>query len=424
MQLQFKKLKNSLGSLLIHNPDSPSVTVMVMVSVGSRHETDKMAGIAHFVEHTIFKGTKKRPTSKQIGMEIELLGGNSNAFTSNDYTGYYIKVPSGKQQQALEILSDMVKNSLFVTAEIEKERRVIIEEIKMYEDMARSKVGDIFMHDVYLKHPMSREITGSVESLNGLNRQDLENFVRDNYTGSNMLISIAGNLERPTMEKLVEDSFGSLPTGLKAPFKKVTQHSLGGKINFTNKKLEQTHLVFGGFGYPRKNDKRYAYQVGNAILSYGFGSRLFQVLRDELGLAYYVDSSIPAYSDHGLFKIAMGVDSKRVGVAVNAALKQLSCLKTGDFSDEEFERARNFLIGSLITQLETSEDLGSWFGSQKLLRDELVSGEETIKRITNVTREEVLATWSPLLKPGNLHFTILGPKQFYKNDIDPSLIGS
>jgi predicted Zn-dependent peptidase len=397
---------------------------MVMVSVGSRHETDKIAGIAHFVEHTIFKGTSKRPTSKQIGMEIELLGGNSNAFTSNDYTGYYIKAPAGKQKEALEILSDMLKNSLFAKAEIEKERRVIIEEIKMYEDIARSKVDDIFMHDVYRSHPMAREITGSVASLNGLNREDLEDFVKQNYTGSNMLISIAGNLELETMEKLVEEYFGKLPQGIKAPFEKVSKHALSGKVNFVNKKLEQTHLIFGGFGYPRKNDKRYAYQVGNAILSYGFGSRLFQVLRDELGLAYYVDSGIPAFSDHGLFKIAMGVDSKRVGIAVNSALKELSSLKTGDFSKQEFERAKNFLIGSLITQLETSEDLGSWFGSQKLLRDELVTGEETIKRITKVTKDEVLAAWAPLLTPQNLHFSLLGPKQFYKNEIDASLIGS
>ena len=381
-----RKFQNKLDTVLVENPTLQSVTILVLVGVGSRYESVERAGLAHFLEHVFFKGTAKRPSSKHIGMEIELLGGTTNAFTNYDYTGYYIKVPSHNFEKAVEILSDMINNSLFDEKEIEKERGVIIEEIRMYEDIPRAKVDDVFMTDVFGKHPLGREITGSVESVSSFRRKDFVEFVEENYNGSNMLVSIGGDINSESAFEIVKQHFSGLPEGKKATFAKTAPHKLGGKIHFKDRKLEQSHIIFGGFGHPRASEHRYGYKVGNALLGYGFGSRLFLVIREKLGLAYYVGSDIPVFSEVGLFKVDMGVQNGKVGLAVNATLQELAALKKGKFSDMELERAKNILIGSMTTHLEGSDDLASWYGQHKLLRNELANAEETIAKIRKVTR--------------------------------------
>ncbi|MFQ5492598.1 MAG: M16 family metallopeptidase [Candidatus Dojkabacteria bacterium] len=410
MRIEKKTLKNNLRALLVHDVNSPSVTILALVGIGSRYENKNASGLAHFVEHTIFKGTSKRPTSRKIGMDIELLGGTSNAFTSYDYTGYYIKVPKHNAMQAFEILTDMVKNSLFAETEIEKERGVISEEIRMYEDIPRAKIRQIFNSTLFRDNPLGRDIAGSIKSVAGLKRETFLEFVEENYTGENLLLSLGGGFDITEVESFINDNYGDLSAGKKATFEKMSRVKLKKKVKFTTKKLEQTHIVMGGFGYQRNFEKRFAYQVGNAMLSSGFGSRLFQVLRDELGLAYYVSSAISSFADIGRFTISMGVDNSKAVKAINAVINELNNLKSGNFSGEELKRAKNFLIGSLTTQLETSDDVASWYGLMALLKEEFLTSDEIIKKIAKVSQDEVIEVWREVLNNDNLLITGLGPK--------------
>lgn len=411
MKIRTGSLKNQLRYLLTENKNSPSVTVMVLVGVGSRYETDRQAGLAHFIEHTVFKGTAKRPNSEIISNEIESLGGHTNAFTSQDYTGYYIKVPAINFRNSFLILSDFVLNPLFEEAELNKERGVILEEIRMYEDIPRSKVDDLFMRNMFGSHPLGREITGSVESVSALKRNDFIKFKQQFYTGCNMVVSISGNFNQSEAIDLITENFSALHRGERAIFKKLIEKRPQKHTEFVQKKLEQTHLVFGGFGYERDNEQRFPYQLGNAILGSGFGSRLFKVIRDKLGLAYYANSSLSPFKETGIFSIHMGVDNKRVVAAVNAAFAELKAIANGDFSDAELNRAKNYLIGTLTTQIEASDDVALWYGLQLLLRKEMLSAKETIAKIQKVSREDIIKAWQGLTDAGNMQLTTLGPNK-------------
>lgn len=410
MKPDFKITKSGVRTLLVDNNTSPSVAIVVLAGVGSRYETDAEAGIAHFVEHTLFKGSKKYPTSKIIDMEIELLGGTSNAFTSYDYTGYYIKIPKDNFEKSFEILADMINSPLFTESEIEKEKGVICEEIKMYNDLPRSRVSEIFTENLYARHPLGRNIAGTQETVKATSREQLRLFAEKYYTKANLLISIAGNFDKKLAEELCEIHFGSLPQGQTIEPQHFSNHRISKNLVVENKDLEQAHIVMGGYA-PRRNSKnKYALQIGNSILSYGFGSKLFQKIRDELGLAYYIGASISSYADTGRYSIALGTDKKNAKKAIEAILTELESLIKGDFSDKDFERARNYLLGSMTTDLEAAEDIAVWFGLQKLLKDELLSVDEYINRLNSENRNSVIDAWREMLEGKEMLIATLAPE--------------
>lgn len=420
MKLHQKTLSNRMRTMYIVDADSPSVTIMLLVRVGSRFEQDKVAGIAHFIEHTFFKGTTKRPSSKEVAMELELLGGSSNAFTSYGYTGYYVKVPKDNAYQALEILSDMIKHALFAQEEIEKERGVIIEEIRMYEDIPRYKVDALFDELLFKGHPLGRDVAGSIATVSKIQRQDFLDFLASHYHADNMLLSVAGNIHLPKMLKAVKDAFADIKPGKQSNFVKAEKRKLPHQVHVFTKKLEQTHIVMGGFGYQREFSGKYALQVGASILSYGFGSRLFQVIRDQLGLAYYISASTQGYTEIGKYNISMGVDTKKVEVAINSVIKELAELKQGSFSDQELLRAKNYLIGTITTELETSDDLAEWYGLQELLSHKVEGIDTVVRKIRSITRADVVKVWSKILSADNLLISILGPhEKIGKLDVSP-----
>ncbi|MBN1915573.1 insulinase family protein [Candidatus Dojkabacteria bacterium] len=411
MKVSTKRLKNRLKMLTVTDKDSQSATVMVLVRVGSRFESDEYAGLAHFVEHTFFKGTKKRPTSKIIGMEIENLGGTSNAFTSQDYTGYFIKVPKEKFKHAIDILADIIKNSVFEEKEIDKERGVIIEEIRMYEDLPMRKAPELFDQKLYGKHPLGRFITGTIDTVSKMPRKAFQDFVNSYYVGENVMVVVAGGIEPGESEEQIGELFGELAAGKYAECEMYETRKVESELFIFNKEVEQTHLVLGGFGVSRKDKERFAAQVGNAILSEGFGSRLFQVIRDQLGLAYYVYSHIEMLDETGSYLVGLGVDNKRVEAAVEAVVKELGVLRSGNFGEDELERAKNYLVGNLVTGLETTDDMALWHGIQELLTEEVISIEEAKTKILSVTKEEVVNVWEKLLNKDNLLLVGISPRK-------------
>lgn len=410
MDLTRKTLESGLRLVNVKVPDLQTVTVMCLVGVGSRFEKDSERGLAHFVEHTIFKGTKSRPSANQIALEIELLGGSTNAFTSYDYTGYFIKAPRENFSASYEILADMVQNSLFAEPEIDRERGVISEEIRMYEDRPPSKVSQLWQQNYFEGNALGLDIIGTQDSIAAMRPEQFRKFIEKHYYPENMVIVTAGQVSTAEATELATEYYQNLPTKQTASeFSEVEGSYTGDReLEFT-KPVEQAHVIIGGRGFPRQFERRYELQVANALLGNGFGSRLFQVIREELGLAYYVYSRLSGFADTGTFNIGMGVDPKRRRQAIDRTQAELAKLAAGEFSDSELDRARNILLGNLTTELEASDELASFFGIQELLQTDDLTLAELRSRIANVSRQDVQQIYAELFDPEQYLVCSLGP---------------
>lgn len=414
MEITTKKHESGLTSLHVYSEDTQAVTIMFMVGTGSRYEQYSNRGIAHFVEHTLFKGTEKRPDPKQIGMEIESLGGSTNAFTSFDYTGYFIKSPALNFAENFEILADMFYNSTFQTKEIDKEKGVIVEEIRMYEDKPTSKIYEEWIANFYQDNDLGKPIIGSEESVKNMSREHFVDFRKKHYFPENTLVVIAGNVSAEEVDQKIAKFCGSdaqLITKPEEPlgFKDFEfQASPNRKSQFRiHKDVEQSHVVMGGNGISRNDDKIFVQKVLMTLLGNGFGSRLFQVIRDDLGLAYYVHAGVNSYHETGHYVVRMGVDSQREEEAIAAVIKEFENIKQGKFTKQEFERAKNYILGNLLTDLETSEDVAMFYGMQELLKTKRYTIEETKKEIMAVTLEDIHELAQQYFQPENIFTGII-----------------
>lgn len=417
MQITKKTFSNGLRALHVASTDAQSVTIMFLVAVGARYEQENEAGLAHFVEHTLFKGTTRRPSSKQLSMEIESLGANTNAFTSYEYTGYYIKTPAENFVPAFDILADLFQHPLFEEKELALEGGVIVEEIRMYEDRPTAKVAQEWNRNFFGSNNLAKDLAGTIESVKGMKKEQFQNFVAKHYNAENTLLVVAGNVDWSNVEAQVEQLCLSIPSRSEKqlPASEYTKFSedqaQGKKIKlFIEKDLEQAHIVLGGTSLNNDDPKRFALQMANTILGSGFGSKLIQLLREELGLAYYVYSHISGYRDTGVYQIGMGVDQNRVNEVLSVVQKLLAEYRAGQFSAEEFTRAKNYLLGSMVTELETSEDIAMYYGMQELLQTDKLDINQVKERIKAVTREDVLAIVNEIYREDNLYQAVLSRK--------------
>ncbi|MBD3280886.1 hypothetical protein GF389_05185 [Candidatus Dojkabacteria bacterium] len=407
-----KTFPNGLRTLTIEDKDSLSTTILFLVNTGSRFESNDEAGIAHFVEHTIFKGTKKRPDVYQIGMEVESLGAKMNAFTSYDYTGYYIKCPKESFKQAFEILSDMFQNSLFMQSDIDKERGVILEEMRMYEDQPMDKVHSVFSELLYGEHPLGRDIIGREETIKSIMADDFKTFLGKYYNVKNTVISVAGGITHQEVSNQIEKHFGNFAKGTENKVDKEFSRDRRKKERLQNlrKPISQSHLILGGFAPSRKEKKKkYIVKVANTLLGRGFSSRLFQEIRERLGLAYYVYSQINKFEEIADFRIAMGVENSNVQNAVDGVIEQLEKVKHGRFSDVELTRAKNYLIGGLSLDLEATNQLASWYGMQFLKENEIVPVEEVKNLIKKVNKDTIVSVCEEIFDHENLYLASVSP---------------
>jgi len=418
MNYRVLSFTNKLKGLIVEDLGSPSVAIMILVRVGARFEQDKVNGIAHFVEHTIFKGTAKRPSSAQIGMEVETLGARMNAFTSQDYTGYYIKAPKEKFSKAIEILADMFHNSLFEAQEIEKERGVILEEKRMYEDQPTDKVVSLFDSKLFKGHELGRDIIGTEKSIGQIKRRDILNFISEHYGGENTIIVVAGAVKQNEIRQEIEKHFSQMLAKKQSSFSKYSKRAVEQEVHHKSKKLNQSHLVLGGFAPSRFDEKRFVFKVANAILGDGFRSRLFQVIRDKLGLAYYVYSSFEQFHEVGALKIGMGVENSKIQEATSAVISELGSIARGDFSEEELVRAQNYLIGLLTTGLETSNDVAIWYGLQLLLNKEILSIDQVKKKILKVKTQDIVDVFGDYINERNLMLAAVTPHKKLAIDLN------
>jgi predicted Zn-dependent peptidase len=388
-------------------PQVRSVTIGVWLTRGSRHESEEQGGIAHFVEHMLFKGTDSR-SAEDIAQAIDSIGGQLDAFTAKEYAGYYIKVLDEHLPLAVELLSDIVMHPAFVEEEVGREKKVILEEIKMVEDTPDDLVHELFTQHFWEGHPLGRPILGSKESVEAFTGRSLREYFDHAYVAPNMIVSAAGNLEHPSVRDLVSRAFATLPkNGESIPQRPPTVKP---SVLLRTKELEQSHICLGTNSYQQNHEDRYVSYILNSVLGGSMSSRLFQNVREKRGLAYSVFSGMSAYRDAGNMTIYAGCAADAVEEVIDLSVEELRGLKRTPVPDDELKRAKDHLKGSLMLSLENTASRMSHLARQEIYFDRHFSLDETLAGVQRVTAADIQRVARDLLSNGSLAVTVLGPK--------------
>ena len=396
-------LDNGLRLITERMPQVRSVTIGVWLMRGSRHETDARSGIAHFVEHMLFKGTDSR-SAEDIAQSIDSIGGQLDAFTAKEYASYYIKVLDEHLPLAVDLLSDIVLRPAFPLEEIEREKKVILEEIKMVEDTPDDLVHELFTQHFWEGHPLGRPILGSKETVESLTWDSLSDYFRGAYVAPNMIISAAGNLDHGQLRDLVSRAFQSVSSNGET----FTQQApkVVPQVITRTKELEQSHVCLGTDSYPQSHEDRYVSYILNTILGGSMSSRLFQNVREKRGLAYSVFSGLSAYRDAGNITIYAGCSNEAVGEVIDLCVEELRQLKREPVPESELRRAQDHLKGSLMLSLENTASRMSHLARQEIYFDRHFGLDETLAGVQRVTVDDVRRVASDLFSNGSLAATV------------------
>ncbi len=384
-------------------------TVLVLVEAGSKYEAKDINGLSHFLEHMCFKGTKKRPRAIDISRELDGIGAEYNAFTSQEWTGYYAKVQAHELDTVIDVLSDMYINPTFEEKEIEKEKGVIIEEINMYEDMPQRRIQEIFMQLMYGDQPAGWDIGGRKEVINAMTRDHFMKYRGEHYLASASMVIVAGAYDPRTIVKKIERAFANIPTGKKSDKVKTSESQKEPQLRVKYKDTDQTHLVIGCRAFDVYDKRRVALGVLSDILGGGMSSRLFQRVREELGAAYYVKADADLFTDHGFFSVSAGVHHPKLDIVIRAILEELHKMTTLLITERELEQAKDHMAGRMVLGLETSDSLAMYYGGQEVLREKIMTPNEYLAKIKAVTREDVMAVAKDIFKNDGLNMAIIGP---------------
>ena len=386
-------------------PHVRSVAIGIWLTRGSRHEPADSMGIAHFVEHMLFKGTPTR-SAEEIAQQVDSIGGQIDAFTSKEYAGYYLKVLDEHLPLAVEILADLISNPLMADDDIEKEKKVILEEIKMVEDTPDDLVHEIFAEGFWSGHPLGRPILGTPASVNALTRDTITNYFANTYVAGNFVVVAVGNLQHDQVQSLLEKALAHIPhTG---PDAEHTPPVVASTIQIRKKDLEQSHVVFGMPALPQHHPERYAGYALNTTLGGSMSSRLFQNVREKRGLAYSVFSGLSSYQDAGALSIYAGCGNDSVAELIDVVVAELRQMKLGGLDSIELRRAKDHLKGSLMLGLESTSSRMSHLARQEMYRDRTDGLDEMLAAIERVSAEDVLKLADRFFATGSLAVTVLG----------------
>jgi predicted Zn-dependent peptidase len=388
-------------------PHVRSVTVGVWLTRGSRHESDAESGVAHFVEHMLFKGTTSR-SAQVIAQTIDSIGGQLDAFTAKEYAGYYIKVLDDHLPIAIDLLSDLIMRPAFSPADIDREQSVILEEIKMVEDAPDDLVHEVFAQQFWSRHPLGRPILGTPETVASFDSDRLRGYFTRTYLAPNLVIAAAGHLEHAALKALVEQAFADVPPGTPAAIDEPPAVTPG--LVVRQKEIEQSHLCLGTPAYPQAHDDRHALYVLNTILGGSMSSRLFQHIREERGLAYAVFSNLTSYSDAGAITIYAGCATEKVHEVVDLTLAELRDLRETIVPADELQRAKDHLKGSLMLSLENTSSRMSQLARQQLYFGRHFTLDELLGAIDGVSGADVRRVAADLFRDGASVATVVGPK--------------
>ncbi len=402
-------LTNGLRILTIPRKDDLATTFLVLVEAGSKYETKEISGLSHFLEHMCFKGTVKRPRAIDIAGELDGLGAECNAFTSQEYTGYFAKVEAHKLDQALDIVSDLYLNPVFDAPEIEKEKGVVIEELNMYEDLPMRKVGDVFMELLYGDQPAGWDIGGTKEVVRSLTKEQLSAYRSAHYVPQATVVVVAGSFDEPSIIKKIEAAFGGIMSGAKSGKSAVTEAQVSPQVFMKKKAVDQTHIMLGCRAFSAFDERRFALEVLSDILGGGMSSRLFQKIREEMGAAYSVRAGADLFTDHGFLAINAGIDQTKIIPVVKAILEEMEVLKNEPVPEVELRRAKNHLVGRIILGLEASDELASFYGAQEIAGEPLMSPQELVEKLEAVTGEDIRAVAQDIFTNDRLNIAVIGP---------------
>jgi predicted Zn-dependent peptidase len=404
---QRNTLDNGLRVLTADLPYAQSVAVIVMLAAGSRYETDETSGIAHFSEHMFFKGTEQRPNAKEIAGAIDAIGGEFNAFTGKEYTVYYVKCAAEHRDVALDVLVDMLRNSLFEAEEIEREKGVIVEEMNMYYDTPRDFIGSVYEHLLWGDQPLGRDIIGSKETVRGATRDTFMGYLDRWYKPSRIVLGVAGRIGDDLLERAQEllGDLSDAETGEPEP----TMPHANGRVRVHTKQSEQAHVSIGVHSLPLDHPDKYALQLLATVLGGGMSSRLFSEVRERRGLAYYVYGLNHSYSDAGTLYSQAGVDITRIDDAVSTIAGELRKVATEPLPAEELQKARNFAKGRFVLQLESPQGLMLFGLRKEVLEREVPDPDEVLRGLDAVTADDVARVASELITAEHLRLAVIGP---------------
>jgi predicted Zn-dependent peptidase len=402
-------LDNGLRLLTASMPQVASTTCFVFYAAGSRYETPETNGIAHFSEHMFFKGTEKRPTARDIGVEIDGIGGEFNAFTGKEYTGYYVKCAAEHRSVALDVLADMLRHSKFAEEEIEREKGVIIEEMNMYFDTPRDFIGGVYDDLLYGDQPLGWDIIGRKETVRGATRETFLDYINRWYKPSRMVVGVAGRLDDDVRAE-VERLFGDLEPGeTEAPARVKVLASKEPRVKVHTKQSDQAHLILGVPSIPLTHPDRYATQVLATVLGGGMSSRLFTEVRERRGLAYYVYGVNHSYTDAGSLYSQAGVDINRIDEAVTTIAAELKRVVDEPVPAEELDKAKNFAKGRFVLQLENPQGLLLFGLRREVLEGHAVEPNEVMAAIDAVTAEDVHRVAQDVIGGHGPNLALIGP---------------
>ncbi len=416
-----QKLSSGLRIIRIPMPGVQSVTTLALVNTGSRYEKPKEEGIAHFFEHLVFKGTANYPDAKTLAAAIDAIGADFNAFTSKEYTGYYVKSAAKHVELALDVVSDMLLQPQLRQEDIDRERGVIVEEINMYHDNPMSFVGQLFDQMFFRGSGLSHDIIGSKKTVEGLNRADFISFLRHWYGLGNMVLVIAGHAKTVQADatlELAKAKFAKEPDSVRPQDKVSIKRwiSSGNPISphtltIEERQTEQAHLVLGWPGIHRRDKDRYALTLLNVIMGGNMSSRLFTEVREKRGLCYYVRSDNDHYHDAGIFGASAGVDPGRIEEALTVIKAEFAALVGGEkpVTAAELAAAKEYIVGSMTLGFEDSRGVAQYFGLKQVLNDQIETPQEVLEKIRAVELEEVQKIARRLIKKQEMRLAVIGP---------------
>ena len=401
-------LDNGLRIITSTMPHTRSVCISIFVGVGSRYEAKQQAGVSHFIEHLLFKGTQKRATARQISEAIEGAGGILNGGTNKELTVYWCKVAQPHFPLALEVLSDMLLHSRFDPADIEKERHVIIEEINASRDSPPQLVDMLIDELLWPNHPLGRDVAGSKESVAAITRDTMLNYLASQYQPKNTVIAIAGDVQHQEMVTAASQALGNWANQRPRSGYSAFKQQPARRLCVETKDTEQAHLCLALPGLPLLHPKRFTLDLLNVILGQGMSSRLFAEIRDKLGLAYSIHSYVEHFLDSGSVTVYAGVEPKNLPVAIKAILEQLSQLKEL-VPASELSKAKELSKGRLLLGMEDSRNVAGWIGGQEILTGRILSVDEVVSIIDAITADQLEQIARELLVGSQLRLAVVGP---------------
>ena len=409
-------LPNGLRIITGSMPEALSATFSIYVGAGSRYEEDDEAGLSHFLEHMLFNGASRRPTARDISLEIDSFGGNHNAATDRELTVYYARVPWWAANTSIDILSDMIDAPMMDPKELEKERLVILEELAGIEDSPPDIAAILSDETLWPGQPLGRNIGGTPEICRKLSHQSVCDYFSSQYVPENIVVSVAGRVEHESIVEEIDRWLGGKKALEPAPYRPVESRNSTPRIQIHEKDSEQAHLCIAFPGFPRGNQDRYSASLFNALLGEGMSSRLFLELREERALVYDVHSWLGEYKDTGSITIYAGCEPESANLVAQLCLEEFEKL-INSIDDDELNKGKQMVKGHILLSSEDSRSVSSWLGAQELLLGEITSIEDTLKKIDMVTVDDIKKIGERLFQPNKATLAAVGPftKDIFKN---------